>query len=117
MPTTKITQNDIIFELSGLIQENLQFFDDISNENCIIITNIIIKYIPDSILKSYLPYLDSSSPLDPFINSLIHNALVKYQEDQNQDNKEDNKENIKENKMKRLIENNLKYKLHFIINQ
>ena len=115
MSTTKITQNDIILELSGLIQENLHFFDDISNENCIIITNIIITYIPDSILKSYLPHLDSSSPLDPFINSLIHNALVKYQEDQY--NKEDNKENIKENKMKRLIENNLKYKFHFIINQ
>ena len=82
MSTTKITQNDIILELSGLIQENLHFFDDISNENCIIITNIIITYIPDSILKSYLPYLDSSSPLDPFINSLIHNALNKYQEDQ-----------------------------------
>ena len=110
MSTTKITQNDIILELSGLIQENLHFFDDISNENCIIITNIIITYIPDSILKSYLPYLDSSSPLDPFINSLIHNALNKYQEDQD---KEDNKEN----KIKKLIENNLKYKFHFIINQ
>jgi len=75
MDTNPITKDDVEYELRNLIHLNLIHNHPIPSDNYESLINLIMKNIPESILSTYLPYIENPDPLSPFIEDLISNAL------------------------------------------